>query len=76
MSLDSQLKRLEQSIGTHSGGGCDRCRDEVYLPDAVSTAERCFFHALCKQCGRMCTSSFRIVYAGEENEHHNTTRPD
>jgi len=68
MSLDSRLDRLEQSSGAASGAGCDACRDEVHLPDAVNTEERVYFHGPCKKCGRVTTDCFRVVYAGDERQ--------
>jgi hypothetical protein len=66
MGLEQRVDKLEQSIGTQSGLGCDRCRDEVHLPDAVNTEERVYFHGPCKKCGRVTTSRLRVVYAGDE----------
>jgi hypothetical protein len=66
MGLEQRVDKLEQSIGTHDGLGCDRCRDEVYLPEAVNTEDVYFFHGPCKKCGRVTTGCFRVVYAGDE----------
>ncbi len=66
MGLEQRVDKLEQSIGTHDGLGCDACRDEVHLPDAVNTEDRFYFHGPCKKCGRMFTLCFRVVYAGDE----------
>ena len=66
MGLEQRVDKLEQSIETHDGDGCDACRDEVHLPDAVNTEDVYFFHGPCKKCGRVTTSRLRVVYAGDE----------
>jgi len=61
MGLEQRVDKLEQSIGTQSGFGCDRCRDYSYLPDVVNTEDRYYSHPLCRSCGRKFTYCVRII---------------
>ncbi len=66
MGLEQRVDKLEQSIGTQSGLGCDRCRDAAYLPDVVNTEDCRYTHFPCGICGRMFTLCFHVVYTREE----------
>ena len=63
MSLQSRIDKLETNVAVIGSDGCRLCRGEVYLPDAVNTEERVYFHGPCKGCGRVWTETFGIVYA-------------
>jgi hypothetical protein len=66
MDLEGRVDKLEQSIGTHDGDGCDRCRDAAYLPDVVNTEDCRYTHFACGICGRLRTICFQVVYTREE----------
>jgi hypothetical protein len=66
MGLEQRVDKLEQSIGTQAGLGCDRCRDEAYFPDVVNTEDRYYCHFPCGTCGRLRTLCFQVVYTREE----------
>ena len=65
MNLQNRIDKLEANVAVRGGDGCRLCRGEVYLPDAVNTEARVYFHGPCKECGRVWTETFKIVYAGE-----------
>jgi hypothetical protein len=64
-NVKTRINKLEESAGVVSGG-CLRCADAEYLPDAQNSDRYYYAHMPCPTCGRMITFTVHVIYDSEE----------